>query len=98
MEEEIQLDEKHKLFFEYEGQTVTVIVRYPGTFMVLSDLTCVQESLPEIGDNESRVIGSKIPKTELYLAIATIVADKKLYEIKSFQFLEDEDKAIFLIR
>ena len=93
----IELCEKYKLVFEYRGQRVSIIRRYIGTFMVLSDLDCTQEPLPEISDNESRVIGSTVPRIELYLAIASMIAEEQSYEIKSFQILEDEDKAIFLI-
>lgn len=93
----IELGEKYKLVFEYRGQRVSVIRRYIGTFMVLSDLDCTQEPLPEISDNESRVIGSTVPRIELYLAIANMIAQEHLHGIKSFQILENEDKAIFLM-
>jgi hypothetical protein len=96
--ERIQLSAKNRLDFEYHGKIVSVDVRYLGGFMVLSNLDCNQEPLHEIGNDESRIIGCTIPKKEIYLAIASILSESVLFEIKSFQILVDEDEAIFLIR
>ena len=95
---EIKLESSKNLEFEYQGQKVSVRSREIGQFLVLSHLRGEQPSMPEIGDNECRPIGVHIPKNELYMAVASTIAEQHMWEIQSFQFLEDEDKAIFLVR
>lgn len=90
----IELESTKQLDFEYQGRTLFVRSKKIGKFLVLSHLRCEEPPMPEISDNECRPIGVRIPKTELFLAIASMVAGSS--GINSFQILE-EDKAVFLL-
>lgn len=90
----IKFESIKKLEFEWEGIKLLVYSKKIGQFLVLSHLRGEQLSMPEIRDDECRPIGVHIPKTELFLAIASMVAGSS--GISSFQILE-EDKAVFLL-
>ena len=91
----IKFESIKKLEFEWEGITLLVYSKKIGQFLVLSDLRGKRPSMPEIGDNECRPIGVRIPKGDLYLAIATELAGGSII---SFQVQEEVDEAVFLLR